>query len=51
MLKKYFLEGSYTGKGDNPESLTLNSGKVADFIQTFRSLVGFYAFSIKYLNF
>ena len=29
------------GKGDNPKSLTLNSGKIVDFIQKFGPLVSF----------
>ena len=42
MSRNNFLQGFYIGKGDNPISLTLNTGKVVDFIQKF----GFILFDI-----
>ena len=38
-------EFAYTSQRDNLKSLTLNSGKIVDFIQTFGPLVSCFALS------
>ena len=41
MSKNVFEQGFCIGKGDNPNILTLDSGKFVNIIQTFGPLVSF----------
>ena len=41
MSKNVFEFGFSIGKGDNQKSLTLDSGKFVDFIQTYGPMVSF----------
>ena len=49
MSKSVFALGFCIGKGDIQTSLTLDSGKCVDFIQTFGTLVSFSYFFVQVL--